>query len=1283
MPRLSLCRSGRPSSFLPSAPRGAVPPPSDSSARRRACAEASRARFRRPAVAAVSVCVLLGLAALLGAPQAAQGQTTSTVTGIALTSTPVYGFDRDTYSYRDEVEATVTFSPAVDITGTPQLELDFDGAAKAAACATGTNTTTMVCSYSVARGDSAPDGIAIAANKLTGGTITATGSTTAADLTHMAVPIDIGHKVDAIPPTLITTDPDAPTTSPDGTKVILTFSENIRRVNRNLITIEADGATLSTTAAAASQTETKAVITLATALTAAATNLTVTLRSNAVSDDFSNGIRAVAASVINAVTPPPSPPPPEELKARRGDGEVHLEWEPGEAYATDPDLAYQLRYGADGGEYGPWADIPGGRNARSRTVTGLENGTRYAFELRLRRESGIGTAAEIRQTPEAPRWSVSTNRRSVHEGEDVTLSIATSNAVGFYSAAEPLTLAVIGQIEFAGTTIEGADPEDYEIRVDGTKVQGHTENITFFDYDAISGNDPFPAQHFDLQVPVGSTSLDVTVKVLADGDEEDQETMSFMVFRGEEWVNSGPAWGKTGVNIERSDAGVVKQLAVADAEATEGEDPSLDFVVTLAPPADWTVTVAYATADGTATAGADYMATNGTLTFAPNETEKTVSVTVIDDTVEDTPETLTLELSGATPSYNRSSRAWGMEDAGVLIADAVATGTIRNTEDQAAVTTVTVSFGASSYTAIEGSAAATVTVALDADPGRDVTIPLTASPAGGAAAEDYTVAESVTFAGGGALSQTVVVTAVADDTAEEGESVMLGFGALPDGVEAGATTSAAVTLADAAPEAVNTAPTGLPTITGTPQVGKTLTASVDKIVDADGLASPDFAYQWVSNNGTADSDIEGATNASYTPVAADADKTLKVRVTFTDDGGTEETLVSVATDAVVVPLTASFEDVPAAHDGSSTFTFRVRFNVEPRVSYKVLRDESFAVTGGTVQKARRVNGRNDLREIHVKPSGVGDITVTLPGGRACGTEGAICTADDKVLSNTATATVQGPPTLNVADARVEEGTDATLDFVVTLSRVATGPVTVAYATTDGSATAGADYTTASGTLTFVPGTTEQRVSVPVLNDAVDDGGETLTLTLSNASGAWIEDGTATGTIENSDPLQRAWLARFGRTVGTHVTDAISDRLRGGSLESHLTIGGQRMPFGKQAAEQSQAAASGTTDESGGSALLQGVVRLLGLNPAQHGSASDDSSASRPRLNTPLGQSPTPHIDLRRILLGSSFRLALGADAADSSHPRLTAWGRFAGTQFDGNEPDPVPGRGRADGDCRD
>ena len=228
----------------------------------------------------------------------AVGTTTApTVTAVALTSAP--GSD-NTYGIGDEVAAAVTFDAAVDISAAPQLELDFDGTAKAAACATGTNTTTMVCEYEVAVGDSAPNGIAIAANKLTGGTVTATGSTTTADLDHVAVAIDAGHKVDGIRPTLFTTGPDAPTTSTDGTKVILTFSEDIGGVSRNDITIQANSVTAATSAA--SVTGTKVELTLTTALTTTATNLTVELAANAVFDAASNGILAVAATAVtNAV----------------------------------------------------------------------------------------------------------------------------------------------------------------------------------------------------------------------------------------------------------------------------------------------------------------------------------------------------------------------------------------------------------------------------------------------------------------------------------------------------------------------------------------------------------------------------------------------------------------------------------------------------------------------------------------------------------------------------------------------------------------------------------------------------------------------------------------------------------------------------------------------------------------------------------------------------------------------------------------------------------------------
>ena len=92
----------------------------------------------------------------------------------------------------------------------------------------------------------------------------------------------------------------------------------------------------------------------------------------------------------------------------------------------------------------------------------------------------------------------------------------------------------------------------------------------------------------------------------------------------------------------------------------------------------------------------------------------------------------------------------------------------------------------------------------------------------------------------------------------------------------------------------NTPATGAPTITGTVQVGETLTADTSDIADQDGLTNVGYTYQWMA----ADADISGATGRTYTPVKADEGKAIKVRVSFNDDGGNEESLTSPATDAV-------------------------------------------------------------------------------------------------------------------------------------------------------------------------------------------------------------------------------------------------------------------------------------------------------------------------------------------------------------------------------------------------
>ena len=108
------------------------------------------------------------------------------------------------------------------------------------------------------------------------------------------------------------------------------------------------------------------------------------------------------------------------------------------------------------------------------------------------------------------------------------------------------------------------------------------------------------------------------------------------------------------------------------------------------------------------------------------------------------------------------------------------------------------------------------------------------------------------------------------------------------------------------------------------------------------------------------------------------------------------------------------------------------------------------------------------------------MTVSVGPFSSCSDAGAVCTGDGVVLSNAVTQTILGPPGLSVADARVYEAPGVTLDFAVTLGRASASTVSVDYATSDGTATAGEDYTATSGTLTFAAGETAKTVSVPVL-----------------------------------------------------------------------------------------------------------------------------------------------------------------------------------------------------------
>ena len=275
--------------------------------------------------------------------------------------------------------------------------------------------------------------------------------------------------------------------------------------------------------------------------------------------------------------------------------------------------------------------------------------------------------------------------------------------------------------------------------------------------------------------------------------------------------------------------------------------------------------------------------------------------------------------------------------------------------------------------------------------------------------------------------------------------------------------------------------------------------------------------------------------------------------------------------------------------------------------------------------------------------------------------------------------ILSPPALSVADASAEEGTDAALDFAVTLDREAAHTVTVAYATSDVSATAGDDYTATSGTLSFAPGEVEKTVSVPVLVDDVDEGSETLTLTLSSPSGAVIADGEATGTITNDGPIPQAWLARFGRTVTGQVLDAVEARLAAPrEAGARMSLGGQALPSlqggdGAAANDNAASEASLLAEADPGTGSGAGDRAALAAMGAWLAGADDGRGPSGPGAHGAGGAGPgtgsgagleTRALTQRDLIVGTSFALT-GGSAEGGGFASL--WGHASVAGFDGRE----------------
>ena len=452
----------------------------------------------------------------------------------------------------------------------------------------------------------------------------------------------------------------------------------------------------------------------------------------------------------------------------------------------------------------------------------------------------------------------------------------------------------------------------------------------------------------------------------------------------------------------------ISQLSVADATASEEDDSTINFVVTLNPASDESVTVDYATANGSAAAGDDYTAKSGSLTFNAGDTTKTIQVSIIDDTVDDNNETLTITLSNAS---------------GAEISDGQATGTITNIEPQALTAafksmpdshdgdtafTFQVQFSENvaiskgdfkdfAFTISNGDVTSAErvdgnsdlwTVTLDPDGNDDVTVALPGNRdcdtlgavcTPGTNPRQLTNDLSATVAGPAEDTSSDTTEDTSDDSTEEttADPLTASFSNVPDSHDGSAaftfqvlfsedvgisyvnmrdhafslsdgdvtgarrvegrsdlweitvdpddnsdvvitlpanrscTTAGAICTREDTPRQLTNSPTatvtgpaeapptntsaaGAPTISGTPQVEQTLAADTSSITDEDGLDNVSYSYQWIAGG----TDIEGATGSSYTLTASEQGKTIQVKVTFTDDADNGESLTSVATDPV-------------------------------------------------------------------------------------------------------------------------------------------------------------------------------------------------------------------------------------------------------------------------------------------------------------------------------------------------------------------------------------------------
>ena len=349
------------------------------------------------------------------------------------------------------------------------------------------------------------------------------------------------------------------------------------------------------------------------------------------------------------------------------------------------------------------------------------------------------------------------------------------------------------------------------------------------------------------------------------------------------------------------------------------------------------------------------------------------------------------------------------------------------------------------------------------------------------------------------------------------------------------------TSAQASGTASNTPATGAPAISGTALAGETLTADVSRIEDEDGMTSATFIYQWIRTDGGTDEEITDAVNSTYMVTDEDVGNPIKVRVTFTDDAGDEESLTSfgvIATRLMQVPGSPGTPDVSPRGTGSLAVSWTApdTDGGSPITGYRVQWKEaqdSWAAAGDVAEEtvtgtSHTISGLADGTEYSIRVLAINDVGESVPSA-----------------VGSATTLEAAPPDLSGASV---DGATLTLTFEEALDGDS-APATAAFTVTVGGSSRGVESVTVSGnsvTLILASAVTSQDLVVVSYTAPADEEAESLWGAEGTAVESFINrsvtNETASAAVVNSPAIGQPSIsgtAQVGETL-TADTSGIAD-----------------------------------------------------------------------------------------------------------------------------------------------